>query len=222
MPSFIENLSACFSSLSTQDISFLNEKKTQVAYNKGETLIKQNAFAPHVLFLNSGSAITVLETAAQKHINVHLAQQGDYIGFSALFSNTYRYSATALTQAQVCMIEKEALSKVLKSNPQFAWQMTARNWQQEQRYLEMIKNLSYKQMRGKFASALLYLYRTNISESSVFHLFTRQQLADFAAITVESAVRMLKEFEKEGLLALHQKDIELTNIESLDIISKHG
>ncbi|PID88824.1 MAG: Crp/Fnr family transcriptional regulator, partial [Bacteroidia bacterium] len=146
--SFIENLSACFNSLSVQDISFLNEKKTQVAYNKGETLIKQNAFAPHVLFLNSGFAITTLETAAQKQINVHLAQQGDYIGFSALFSDTYRYSATTLTPAQVCMIEKEALSKVLKANPGFAWQITARNWQHEVRYLEMINNLSYKQMRG--------------------------------------------------------------------------
>lgn len=222
LPSFIENISACFNSLRAEDLQFLNQKKTQVAYAKGETLLKQTAFAPHVLFLNSGYAITSLETNVSKHINVYLAQRGDYLGFSALFSDTYKYSAIALTDAQLCMIEKSALKTVLQQNPDFAWQITARNWQHETRYLDMIKTLSFKQMRGKFASALLYLDSFNTAGNNVFPLLTRQQLADFAAITVESTVRLLKEFEKEKLLALQQKNIIIQNRVTLQNISHHG
>lgn len=221
-PTFIQNLSACFSSLSEQDMDYLNQHKTQVSYHKGETLMKQTAFAPHVLFVNKGYVVCSLELPSQKHINLHLAQQGEYVGFTALFSDTYRYSAFALSEVCICMIEKQALQAILQRNPQFSWQISARNWQQEKRYLDVITTISYKQMRGKLASALLYIQACAKGNDTLFSLFSRQQLADFAAITVESTVRLLKEFEKEGIIRLQQKDIQLIDRSLLLQISQYG
>ena len=219
----IENIAGCFKTLDNTDIAFLNKNKTQIKYLKGETLFKQGAFAPHILFVNKGLVKVFLQTGLEKQVNLHLARQGDFMAFSSIFNkNTYEYSAVALSDASICMIEKEALKKVLMKDYSFAMEITSRNYQYETRHLEIIKSISYKQMRGKLASALLYLTTDHYKDDNVFHYLSRQDIADFASITVESAVKFLKEFEKEQLIKLEGKNIVLNDKQTLEDICIKG
>jgi CRP/FNR family transcriptional regulator len=120
------------------------------------------------------------------------------------------------------MLEKEALKKIIMKNPDFALQITSKNCQYEIRYLEIIKNVSYKQMRGKLASALLYLTSEEFKEENVFQYLTRQDIADFASISTESAIKFLKEFDKEGILKLSGKDINILDKDKISEIAKRG
>jgi len=219
----IEDISGCFQNLPVEDVTFLNEKKTQLTYFIGEIIFKQGAFSPHVLFVNKGLVKVYLQIGKEKQINMHLARQGDYMAFSTIFNkNIYQYSAVSLTDSTLCMIEKEALKKVVLKNPHFAMEITSRNSQNESRYLDIIKNVSYKQMRGKLASALLYLTSEKFKNDNVFQYLTRQDIADFASITVESTVKFLKEFEKEGLINLNRKKIVIVNNQLLNEIDQKG
>ena len=219
----IENTLACFQNLPQEDLDFLNKKRTQIEYLKGETIFKQGAFAPHVLFVNEGMVKVYLQTGVSKQINIRLARQGDFIAFSPVFGeNTYYYSAMALIDSTICMIEKEAIKQLLLKNPDFAMQITSKNYKNENRYLEIIKNISYKQMRGKLASALLYLTSEDLKNENIFQSLTRQDIADFASITIESTVKFLKEFEKEGIVGLDGKEIVILKSEELTTISKNG
>lgn len=219
----IELISGCFQNLPPEDVAFLNEKKTQLTYFKGETIFKQGAFAQHVLFVNRGLVKVFLQIGKEKQININLARQGDYMAFSSVFNkNIYQYSAISLTDSTLCMIEKEALKKVIMRNPDFTIQITSRNSQNESRYLDIIKNLSYKQMRGKLASALLYLTSEKFKDDNVFQYLTRQDIADFASITVESTVKFLKEFEKEGIINLNGKEIIVIDKQLLSDLDLKG
>ncbi|MFW5793805.1 MAG: Crp/Fnr family transcriptional regulator [Bacteroidota bacterium] len=219
----IENILSCFQSLEKEDIEFLNENKTQVAYYKGDIIFRQGAFMPHVLFVNSGLVTITLQTGREKQINIRLVKQGDFITFSSIFQNdTYKYSAISQTDSTICMIEKEALRKLLIKNPKFAMQIISKNSNNEKRYLEIIKNVSYKQMRGKLASAILYLSSEEFLEEDVFNYLSRQDIADFASITVESAVKFLKEFEKEGILSLDGRRVIIKNHQALDELDLRG
>ena len=106
--------------------------------------------------------------------------------------------------------------------PDFALQITSRNYKNESRYLEIIGNISYKQMRGKLASAIQYLSGEDLADENIFPFLTRQDIADFASITIESAIKFLKEFEKEKIIKLDGKNIEIIDPKSLNIISKNG
>lgn len=219
----IIQLSDCFNHLPEADKAFLNAKKTQVNYLKGETIFKQGAFAPHVLFVNNGLALVYLQLQQHKQINIHLAKNGDYLAFSAMFDETiYKYSATALTDTSFCMIEKDALKQVFMRNPYFAVDITSKNNYNEKRYLDMIQNLSSKQMRGKLASTLLYLSQDHFIEFDVFRFLSRQHIADFSSITVESTVKFLKEFEKDNVIEMSGKDIRICNTERLQEINLKG
>lgn len=148
---------------------------------------------------------------------------GNYMAFSTIFNkNTYAYSATALVDSKICMIEKGALQKVIMGNARFSMQMTSMNSLNENRYLDIIHNVTYKQTRGKLASALLYLASERFREDSVFQYLTRQDIANFASITVESTVMILKEFEREGIISLKNKNIAIHKSDLLSEISTKG
>lgn len=219
----IESTSECFRALEPKDLEFLNEKKTQITYLKGETVFKQGAFAPHVLHVNSGLIRIYLQTGSNKQINIRLAKQGDFIAYSSIFDgNVYTYSAVALKDSTICMIDKEALRQLLLENPHFAMQITSKNYRDESRYLDIISNLSYKQMRGKLASALLYLSSDDFVNEDIYHNLSRQDIADFASITVESAIKFIKEFEKEGIINLDGKNIVIQDKKALTEINVRG
>lgn len=219
----IEHISGCFSNLPQEDFDFLNKKKIQVSYLKGETIIKQGAFAPHILFVNKGLALVYLQVGKSKQINIHIVRQGDYIAYSSVFnSRTYQYSAISLTDSTFCMIEKEALKKVILRNADFAMQMASNNNLNESRYIDIIKNLSYKQMRGKLASAILYLASEEFQNDNIFQFLSRQNIADFASITVESTVKFLKEFENDQLISLKGKEIIIKNQQGLKDLDLRG
>lgn len=215
--------STCFQYLYPDELEFINSRKTQITYLKGETIFKQGAFAPYILYVVDGLVKVFLQTGSIKQLNIRLTKQGDFMAFSSVFGdNIYNCSAVALKDSTICMIEKTALKQLLMKNADFAMRITSRNCRNEGRYLDIIQNTSYKQMRGKLASALLYLSSEEFLEEDVFQYLTRQDIADFASITIESAVKFIKEFEKEGILKLKGKELKIINKGKLEEIAKRG
>jgi CRP/FNR family transcriptional regulator len=53
-------------------------------------------------------------------------------------------------------------------------------------------------------------------------VLSRRDIAEFAGISTESTVKLLKTFEKDGLIKLKDKDIILLNREALKEISRRG
>jgi len=118
------------------------------------------------------------------------------------------------------MIDKEALKNLLYDNAEFAMRITSKNCRNESRLFEVIKNISYKQMRGKLASAIIYISSPEFAGESVFNLLTRQDLGEFASVSTESTIKILKEFESEGIIELKAKNIIIMNYEKLFEISQ--
>ncbi len=206
-----------------EELDIISDKKKQLVYLPGETLFKQGAFAPHVMYIIEGLIKLYLQAGKEKQINIGIAQTGDFLAFSSIFDkNTYNYSATALIDSRICMIDREGLSELLKINPEFAMKVTANSIKKENHLLEIIANMSYKQMRGKLASSLLYLTSDEFSELNLFKYLTRHDIAAFASISTESAIRFLKEFEKEEILGISGRNIEIVDRKKLEIIAEKG
>jgi len=213
----------CFQLISKADFESISKNQTQLTYLRDENIFKQGAFAPHVLFIQSGLVKIYLQTGGRKKLNLWIARSGDFLAFSTIFEeNVYAYSAVALKNSEILMIEKESLKKLLTTNHEFALRITSKNYGTEKHLLEIVANLSYKQMRGKLAASLLYLSYEVFLREQIFSFLTRQDIADFASISVESVIKFLKEFEKEGILKLAGKDISISDPHKLSEISRTG
>lgn len=203
--------------------AFLEHKKKQLLYTKGENIFKQGAFAHHVIYVLSGLVKVYIQTGYNKQVNIRIARAGEFLAFSSVFGeDIYTYSTLALKDSMICMIDKVGLRELLMNNNDFAMQITANNYHIEKHLYEVIASMSFNQMRGKMASALLYLSSVDFMNEGIFQYLTRQDIADFASISTESAIKFLKEFEKDKIIKLSGKDIFILDPESLKDIAKKG
>jgi len=213
----------CFQMLTNEEVELVRASKTQVLFRKDDHLTKQGAFASYILFVINGFAKQYLEGEGTKNFNLRIIKPGEFVGLSSVFSgNTFNYSSVAITDCQVFLIEKETVAKVIKQNGMFGFNIIKRYCDQNTNLLGTIRTLMYKQMNGRMADTLLYIAAIQKEKPEIFQFLSRKDLADFAGISTESAVKLLKTFEKEELIELHEKDIRIINHDSLHEISKRG
>jgi len=77
-------------------------------------------------------------------------------------------------------------------------------------------------MNGRISETLLYIDSFKKDNPEIFQLLSRKELAEFAGISMESGVKLLKSFEKDGLIELNEKDIRILNRDKLVEISRRG
>jgi CRP/FNR family transcriptional regulator, polysaccharide utilization system transcription regulator len=220
---FCDIQAPCFQLLTKEEMEQIQSSRTQVLFRKGENLTKQGAFSTYVLFIITGFVKQLIEGDGTKGYNLRIIRPGGFLGLASAFDrNTFDYSAVALTETQAILIEKEAISKLIKKDGNFAFSIIKRYYAQNSHLYDTIHKLVYKQMNGRLADALLYLSQEEFSGMNIFPVLSRKDLAEFAGISTESTVKLLKQFEKDGLLKLADKDIILLNHDALSDISKKG
>ncbi|MFT3738745.1 MAG: Crp/Fnr family transcriptional regulator [Breznakibacter sp.] len=213
----------CFQALSAEEAELVRQGKTQVMFRKGENLTKQGAFSTYVLFVISGLVKQYIEGDGTRDFNLCIIRPGEFVGLSAAFGRSmFDYSTLALTETQVFLVEKDALIKVAQSNSDFSYRIAKRYGEQNSMLYETIRNLMYKQTNGRMADTLLYLQNENFGGKDVTSLLTRKDIADFAGISTEGAVKVLKSFEKDGYIKLEDRHIEILDKNALAEISKRG
>jgi CRP-like cAMP-binding protein len=213
----------CFQMLSIEEIELVRASKTQILFRKGDTLTKQGTFTSYVLFIIKGLAKQYIEGEINKSYNLRVILPGEFVGLSSVFSKSvFNYSSVAITDCQVYLIEKEAIAKVVKQNGVFGFDIINRYCEHNINLFNSLHNVLYKQMHGRLADRLLYIDGLKAENPEIFQLLSRKDLADFAGISTESCVKLLKNFEKDGLIVLNEKDIMIVNHNGLIEISKKG
>jgi CRP/FNR family transcriptional regulator len=221
---FICDLQApCFQTLTPDEVSLVQSARTQVLFRKGDNLTKQGTFASYVLFVVKGLARQYVEGDNGKSYNLRIITPAEFVGLSSVFSgNTFNYSSVAITDCHVFLVEKSAINHIMLQNGNFGFGIIKRYFDQNANLFDTLRTLLYKQMHGRLAETLLYLDGLKVQFPDIFQLLSRKDVAEFAGISTESGVKLLKNFEKEGLITLHDKDIIIKNSDALREISKRG
>ena len=213
----------CFQHLSKEEIEQIQSGKTQVLFRKGENLTKQGAFASYVLFIVTGYARQFIEGEGNGGFNLRIVRPGEFLGLAAVFGSTiFDSSAVAISEVRAFLIEKDALTRLIKNDGKFAFSIIGRYIETSHRLYETINKLAYKQMNGRLAETLIYLSPEESAGENIFSALTRKDIAEFAGISTESTVKLLKLFEKDGLIRLKEKDIIILDRSRLSEISRRG
>jgi CRP-like cAMP-binding protein len=215
--------SPCFQSLTSDEIEMVRSSKTQVLFRKGDNLTKQGTFTAYVLFVISGLVKQYIEGDQHKSFNLRIIKPGEFIGLSSVFSNqTFNYSSVALTDCQAYLIEKNTIKEIMMQNGGFGLGIIKRYCEQNTNLFESLGTVLYKQMNGRMAETLLYLNGLKKEFPDIFQLLSRKDIANFAGVSTESAVKLLKSFEKENWIVLTDKDIQIVETAALEDISRRG
>ena len=218
-----EKISQCFRRLLDSEIDFINHSKVQIVYSKGEDICKQGTFASSILYILDGLVKLSIEGPNNKSFILRLVQPREFIGLSSLFGeNVFHYSAKAIKDTTICMIEKDSIIKLARENGIFASEILKCHSKIETHHYKKIQSLTYKQLHGRIADTLIYLSRKELTDQNVFQYITRKDIAELSAMSTEGAVRVLSEFDKDGIVKLKGKEIEIIDMKKLIKISQAG
>lgn len=131
------------------------------------------------------------------------------------------YPATAATMAdsEIYLIRRQDLLEVVRRHPDIAIKVIAVLGQRLRQALELVRDLSFKQVPHRMAGLLLKLGEEYGEETENGLLITlslsRQDLADIVGTSRETVTRELKKMERAGLLAIDRRHITITDREGL-------
>lgn len=210
------------SKLSYDEIEKLSFNCTLVKFHKGDQLIKQGSFSSNVAYLRSGLAKIHIEGPYHEQI-VRIVKAPSYLGLPTTFGDKInQYSVTVIDTAEVCFIDIETFRYLLKTNPDFSYEIMLELCRNELEVFCRCANRTQKQIRGKIADVLLE-FSDKIYNSTIFTLpLTQEDLGDLVDSSRESISRVLAEFDKDGIIKILGKKIEILNKKSLLLISANG
>jgi len=213
----------CFQRLIPEELEFINRNKTQLSYAKGETICKQGAYASYLSYISDGLVKIYLEGPKQKNLNLRIQKTSEFIGLSSVYGeNIYNYSAAALTDSTICLIDKAVFKKILLENGRFASEVIKLFCMYEIQTFSKIKSIGQKQMHGRLADTLIYLHSLTYNTRKIFDFISRKEIADFAGISLESTVRLISEFKTQGIIDVSGRELQIIDPERLREISRIG
>ena len=215
--------SELFKVLNNEEADLLNVERYEVHFKAGENIVKQGTILTHLTNLIKGFAKVYIEGYGNKNLLLNLIGPNTLLGGQGLFSSgRNQYTITALEDSIVCFVNAESFKSVLHSNSEFA-----------ERYFRQLNNeaifsynkllgLTQKQMHGRMADALIYM-ADKVFKKNEFELpFGRQDLADMTAMSKDSAIRILKELEKDGFANFSGRKVSVKNMTGLINLSENG
>lgn len=197
----------------------INEEKICTTYKKGEVIFKENTNAHGVFCVNSGKLKLSKRGDDGKEQIIRLAKPGDPMGYRSLLGgDRYNASAVALEDSNVCFISKEIFLKILKKDSTLSLEMMRMLSDDLKKAENKITHLAQKPVRERLAEALLFIKETYGFEAdgkTIDASFTREDIANIVGTATETAIRLLSELNKDEIIKLKGKKIEILSLEKL-------
>ena len=195
--------------LSKEDLKQVSDAKTTKTIKKGEPLFAEGDKLNGVYCVRNGvSKLSKLSENGKDQI-VKLATKGEVIGQrSVIAEENANLSATAVSDMEVCFIPKDSISSTLHKNPNFTLEVLRHMAHDLKEADDVIVNMSQKTVKQRIAQAFLYLERFGLDDEGFFSLtLSREDIANVVGTATESAIRIISEFKKKGLIKSSGKKI---------------
>lgn len=213
----------CFNILTREEWEKVSRGQQLFHFDPGEVICRQGAATATIVFLISGIARQFIEGDTGRPFNISIVKPGEFQGLPALFGDRrFTTSVAALTEVELCMMEIEVMRMLANNNIAFALRLFQRHLTEERHLIDTVARLNYKQMPGKVAQVLLYLTSEPLAGHDVTRHLSRTDIANFAAISHINVVKILRQFEAEGLIQLDKKHIGIADRAGLERIAMHG
>lgn len=206
-----------------EDVPFLDEFKVELDYSSGDTIIKQGSYVAQILYVKKGLVKTVIEEKNKKSTILKIVGPGNFLALPVLSGhNKYPMSVISLSDSVLCLINKDSVMHLLKKNAALSNELISRYSDDYLFLYSKIATLSMRNSHGKLATALLYLSGEQFNNTNIFDYVTRKDLADLAAISLESANKILQELKSDRIIEIENRNISVLRPELLQTLSLIG
>jgi CRP/FNR family transcriptional regulator len=215
--------SPLFNSLTKDELYQLNKDRYSVRFHKGEVILKQGTRANYLLSLIEGFAKMYIEGDHGRNLILDFINPPRLIGGpGAQIEGKHKYSVVAIRESLVCFIDLDSFKKVFASSSKFAEQFLIHCSGNYLAALDRMVGISQKQMHGRVADALIYMSEDIYQSQVIGEEISRQDIAEYTCMSKDSAIRVLKEFERDQIVGLQGRQIKVLDSGKLREIADKG
>lgn len=204
--------------LTTDELLRISNCKTSLKIKKGDVIFEEGEAINGVYCIKNGICKLSKLSANGKDQIVKMIVKGQLLGQRSLISGeNSNLQAVALNDMEVCFIPKSEIINDLKNNSKFSFEVLKEMAHDLKESDDIIVNMAQKSVRERLAETLIYIhdsFGTN-PDGTLSVLLSREDFANIVGTATESAIRVLSQFKKEGLIATIGKQIKIEDIEGL-------
>lgn len=211
----------CFQTLSNNDFDNIAKNSTILHFKKGEYIIKQGSFITHICYLLDGLA-KVNINQNNKTNTLRIIPNDRFIGIQYTFAdNINNFSSLAIKDSEVLLIDINAFKQLMTTNGFFALEIAKTISLICHKTTSRIITYREKNIHGSLATFIIHYSR--IYDSMSFTLpYTRVEISEMIGYSRESVIHTFTKFNKDGLINIKDRNIEILNYDLLKSIAING
>ena len=192
--------------------------KSSYIIKKGNPIFEEGENVNGIYCIKDGVCKLSKLSANGKDQIVKLVSKGELLGQRSMISDEpVNLSAIALEDMEVCFIPKSEIMGLFNQNNNFSMNVMKAICGDLKEADDHMVNMAQKTVKERLAETLLYLkdtFGTNDDQSLKTQL-SREELASIIGTATESCIRLLSDFNKNGLIEIKGKKIFLKNVAKL-------
>ncbi|MDB2462528.1 Crp/Fnr family transcriptional regulator [Algibacter sp.] len=205
-------------SLTKDELLRISSCKTSRIIKKGEVIFEEGETINGVYCVKDGVCKLSKLSANGKDQIVKMVVKGQLLGQRSLISDeSANLQATALNDMEVCFIPKSEIIADLQKNPKFSFDVLQEMALDLKEADDVIVNMAQKSVKQRLAETLIYIYDSfGVNpDGTLSVLLSREDYASVVGTATESAIRVLSQFKKEGLISTVGKFIKIEDLTGL-------
>ncbi len=216
-----------FEFLDGEELDRLHSLCISEKFPKGEYIFLECDSPRNLYVVVQGEVKLLKQTEDGREMIVEMAYPGEIFGEEAIFDGQpYPMTAQALSDVELLSVSRTDFFSFLRDNPDLALEIITELGTRLREAQNTIRALAMERVEWRIARVLLMLSRkAGIVEAdgvSIDLPLTRQDIADMAATTVETTIRVLSNFKKMGLVETEKGKIILRDKKHLEEMVSEG
>ncbi|WP_115461746.1 Crp/Fnr family transcriptional regulator [Winogradskyella aurantiaca] len=204
--------------LTREELMRVSACKTGKSFRKGQVIFQEGESLNGVYCVRDGVCkLTKLSENGKDQV-VKLVVKGGLLGKRSLITEQKtNLSAVALNDMEMCFIPRSEIMQDLKKNPNFTMDVLKRMAEDLLASDDNIVNMAQKSVRRRMSETLMYIHDEFGTDEDGFLtiVMSREDYASIVGTATESAIRILSQFKKEGIISTKGKRIKIEDYNSL-------
>jgi len=198
--------------LTKEELMRVSACKTTQVIKKGDTIFEEGDTLNGIYCIRDGVCKMTKLSENGKDQVVKLALKGGMIGQRSLVSGEpSNLTATAVNDMQICFVPKNEILEDLQKNPNFSMDVLKNMAIDLKNSDDQLVDMAQKTVKQRLANTLVYIQHKfgNDAEGYTILTLSREDYASIVGTATESAIRILSQFKKEGLISTKGKQIKI-------------
>ncbi len=202
------------SSLSPRDWEKVKDLFVKKRFGKDEYIFFEGDPSSWLGVVLEGRVKMIKHSGTGKDVVLDLIAPGEMLGEAAAFNEEpHPVTAQAMEPTVMAIIHQDDYLRLLKQYPALTLRVIEEQGRQLREAQETIKSMAVERVERRIARILLKLAATTGSSSedgiTIELPLTRQDIAEMAGTTVETAIRTMSRFRKKGLVQTKRRRVTI-------------